>query len=51
MSKYFNKDFFNFFLGFLALIVLSLVLIVAGKMYKDNEVKESSNSAKVLSNY
>jgi predicted ferric reductase len=34
MSKYFDKDFFKFFLGFAAIISLSLIMIVAVRMYQ-----------------
>ena len=37
MSKYFDKDFFNFFFGFFAIIFISLIIILAVKIYLSNQ--------------
>ncbi len=34
MSQYFDKDFFKFVLGFLAIITFSLFIIIATKHYE-----------------
>ncbi len=47
MSKYFDKDFFKFTLGFLAIVAFSLVLIIVAKYYDD--VK--SQSANVIESF
>lgn len=42
MSKYFDKDFFRFAMGFLAIITLSLIIIVITRHYE--EVREQTAS-------
>lgn len=46
MSKYFDKDFFKFFLGFAAIISLSLMVILATRIYQE---KASTQPANVIS--
>ena len=43
MSKYFDNNFFKFFWGFVAIVVVSLVLIVIGKLFQEKETNEESN--------
>ena len=50
MSKYFDKDFFKFFWGFLAIIIFSLILIIVGKLYQDKEDGQATNVANYLEN-
>jgi hypothetical protein len=48
MSQYFDKDFFKFLLTFFAIILLSISIIVAVTMYKDDagqQVDPMSNIA------
>lgn len=33
MTRYFDKDFFKFFMGFLAIVSLSLLIIIATRQY------------------
>ncbi len=47
MSQYFDKDFLKFFLGFISIISISLLIIIATKQYADRS--ENSNSASVIS--
>lgn len=35
MSKYFDKDFFKFLMGFLAIVSLSLLIIVVTRHYAE----------------
>ena len=49
MSDYFDKDFFKFFLGFAAIISLSLVVIFATRFYEEKALTDStSDSASVI---
>lgn len=43
MIKYFDKDFFKFFMGFLAIVTLSLLIIVVTRHYA--EVRSQTASA------
>jgi hypothetical protein len=46
MSQYFDKDFWKFFLGFIAIVVLSLMIIIATKLYE----KDQENNPAPVSN-
>lgn len=35
MSQYFDRDFFKFFLGFAAIISVSLLIIIAARVYQE----------------
>jgi hypothetical protein len=48
MSKYFDKDFFKFFLGFVAIVSISLMFILATKLYERNSGKESANAIEAV---
>jgi hypothetical protein len=48
--KYFDKDFFKFFWGFMAILIISLVLIAIGKMYQEKEIANTVNIANPTSN-
>jgi len=37
MSQYFDKDFFKFLLGFVAIILVSLITLAYSKFYQSNE--------------
>lgn len=41
MSQYFDKDFFRFSLGFLAIVSVSLVIIVATKLYEERDATKA----------
>ncbi len=43
MSKYFDKDFFRFFLGFAAIVSVSLMIIVATRMYQERSASQTAN--------
>jgi hypothetical protein len=43
MSQYFDKDFVKFFLGFVAIISVSLLIIVATKLYEQNKNTQTAN--------
>lgn len=48
MSKYFDKDFLKFFLGFVAIIAFSLILIIVSKLYQDRSGKNTANAIEAL---
>ncbi len=35
MTKYFDKDFWRFFMGFVAIICTSLILLFVSRLYQD----------------
>ena len=43
MSKYFDKDFFKFLLGFVTIIAFSLIAILIARTYQDNSKAEQAN--------
>ncbi len=43
MSKYFDRDFFKFFMGFVAIITFSLVIIIATQIYGNNSETQTAN--------
>jgi hypothetical protein len=49
MIKYFDKDFFKFLLGFIAIIALSLVIILAAKSYQVKSKLETANAIQAVS--
>lgn len=42
MTKYFDKDFFKFFMGFLAIVTLSLLIIVVTRHYAEVRTQTAS---------
>ena len=42
MSQYFDKDFFKFLLGFVAIIALSLIIILVARTYQDKSEAKTS---------
>ena len=48
--KYFDKDFFKFFWSFIAIIVISLVLIMLGKKYQEKNPIQKANVFDNISN-
>lgn len=45
MSKYFDRDFFRFLFGFMAIIAFSVILIIVSKLYEE---KSQTNTANVF---
>ncbi len=43
MSQYFDKDFLKFFLGFIAIISISLVIIFATRFYEEKSKVQTAN--------
>lgn len=43
MSKYFDKDFFKFFLGFIAIISVSLMIIIATRVWEERSISQTAN--------
>lgn len=43
MSKYFDKDFFRFFWGFIAIIAFSMILIMVGRFYEERSDLQTAN--------
>lgn len=50
MSQYFDKDFFRFSLGFLAIVSVSLVIIVATKLYEEGRLVKSEKDNSIVDN-
>ena len=50
MSQYFDKDFFKFFLGFIAIISLSLIIILAARSYEDKSKAQTANAIQAVKN-
>lgn len=49
MTKYFDKDFWRFFMGFVAIICTSLIILFASRLYQnDSLVKEDSAQGNVI---
>ncbi len=49
MSKYFDRDFFRFFLRFAAILSISLIMIIAARLYQSRtENTASTESASVV---
>ena len=44
MSQYFDKDFFKLLLGFMAIVSVSLIIIIATKLYEERSVEKSEKS-------
>lgn len=42
MSKYFDKDFFKFVMGFLAIVTFSLFIIIATRHYESLKIETAS---------
>jgi hypothetical protein len=47
MSQYFDKDFFKFLLGFVAIILLSCVVILAARLYESGAKKQPQSITNV----
>ena len=45
MSNYFDKDFFKFALGFVSIILISLAIILAVRIYETNNVPDAVQNA------
>ena len=43
MSKYLDKDFFKFLLGFASIVLLSLTAILVAQIYKDNSKAQTAS--------
>lgn len=41
MSQYFDKDFFKFLIGFVAIIIISLTVVALLRNYQAKEVEKS----------
>ena len=49
MSQYFDKDFFKFLLGFVAIITFSLIIILIARTYEDNSKMQEANTIQSVS--
>jgi hypothetical protein len=38
MSKYFDKDFFKFFMGFVAILSTSIIILLASRLYQEQSL-------------
>jgi hypothetical protein len=43
MTKYFDKDFWRFFMGFVAIICTSLIILFASRLYQDDSLLDSQS--------
>ena len=49
MTKYFDKDFWRFFMGFVAIICTSLLILIVSKLYQDGAlIQGESQSGAVI---
>ena len=49
MFDYFDKDFFRFLLGFVAIICTSIIILMATRLYQEQRVIETeSNTGSVI---
>ncbi|MEQ1500096.1 MAG: hypothetical protein ABL917_01840 [Parcubacteria group bacterium] len=48
MSKYFDKDFFRFFVGFMAIIAVSLLIIIVSRVYQNQLAFGDMNVANLI---
>lgn len=48
MSKYFDKDFFKFTMVFATIVSISLVIIVATRMYQNSLLDDAGETASVI---
>jgi hypothetical protein len=48
MSKYFDKDFFKFFTGFVAIVLVSLTIILITRIYEQKLTSRDTNTASVI---
>ena len=46
MSRYFDEDFFKFLMGFIAIIALSLIIVLATRMYKEQSELQTASAFK-----
>ncbi len=50
MTDYFDKDFFKFLTGFLAVIIISLIMVLGTKIYSnEKEINRASTATKSTS--
>lgn len=49
MSQYFDKDFFKFLLGFVLIIIISCVCILAVRMYQAQRIEDAQKAAVITS--
>lgn len=47
MSDYFDKDFFKFFLRFAAILSISIIIIIAARLYQ-TRLAEGGNTTSVV---
>lgn len=45
MTKYFDKDFWKFLLGFVSILSTSIIIILASRMYQDSSDIQSESQA------
>lgn len=50
MAQYFDRDFFKFFMGFVTIVAVSLIIIIATRIYDEKLVVAPSdtNTANVI---
>jgi len=48
MSQYFDKDFFKFFLRFAAILSVSIIIIIAARLYQTQSSLAEDNTSAVI---
>ena len=45
MRKYFDKDFFRFLMGFVAIICTSIIILLASRLYQDTALIDNNSQS------
>lgn len=48
MTKYFDKDFFRFFMGFVAIICTSLIILLVSRLYQNDALLAGDEQGNVI---
>lgn len=48
MAKYFDKDFFKFFLRFAAILSVSIIMIIAARLYQTQAFDNAENTSTAI---
>ncbi len=50
MIKYFDKDFWKFLLGFIAIVCTSLIILLASRLYQDGALIDGESQTGAIIN-
>ncbi len=49
MLKYFDRDFFRFLLGFVAILSTSIIIILVGRLYQEQAlIEETTQTSSII---